>query len=146
MNPFCSSGGDEAKAAGETPSWAQVHEMANLFRLSGGHEDVEFQAGSVAKERRIVLKASFHVHVSTLDGFVKKVTFPGTMQLVTGHVILYAWYLAMCEALDAGGPAGDQWVLALWQMALTAGIHAEIITDGSALAMASIKANNELHV
>ena len=120
--------------------------MANLFRLSGGNEDVEFQAGSVAKERRILLKAPFHVHASTLDAFVKKATFPGTMELVTGHVILYAWYLAMCEALDAGGPAGDQWVLALWQTALSVGIHAEIITDGSALAMASLKASNELHL
>ena len=66
------------------------------------------------------------------------------MELVTGHVTLYAWYLAMCEALDCGGRAGDEWVLALWQAALTASIHAEIITDISEVAVKSLKANNEL--
>ena len=144
LHPFCTSGGDEANAAGEMPSWAQVHEMANLFRPSGGNQDVEFQEGCVAKEKRMFFRAPFHVHASTLDAFVKKATFPGTMELVAGHVILYAWCLAMFEALDAGGRAGNEWVLALWQAALTASIHAEIITESSALAVASLKANNEL--
>ena len=130
LHPFCASDGDEAKAAGETPSWAQVHEMANLFRLNGGNQDVEIPQGTMAKEKRMFFTAPFRVHASTLDAFVKKATFPGTLKLVTGHVILYAWYVAMCEALDAGGKAGQDWVLALWQAALTASIHAEIITDG----------------
>ncbi len=145
LHPFCATGGDEAKAAGETPSWAQVHDMANLFRPSGGNQDNEFEEGSVAKEKRMFFRVPFHVHASTLDAF-KKQTFPGTMGLVTGHVTLYAWYLAMCEALDVGGRAGDEWVLALWQAALTCSIHAEVITDHSALALASLKANNELFV
>ena len=62
LHPFCASGGDEAKAAGETPSWAQVHEMAAPFRRSGGNEDVELNVvkeGSVAKEKRICSKSRF---------------------------------------------------------------------------------------
>ena len=146
LHPFCESGGDEAKAAGETPSWAQVHEMANLFRLNGGNQDVEIRGGTVAKEKRMFFAAPFQVHASTLDAFVKKATFPGTLKLVTGHVILYAWYVAMCEALDVGGKAGQEWVLALWQAALTASIHADIITDDSSLAVTSLKANNEMYL
>ena len=77
MHPFhASDNEDEAKAAGGTPSWAQVHEMANLFRLNGGNKDVEIKEGTVAKEKRMCFTTPFHVHASTLDAFVKKTTSP----------------------------------------------------------------------
>ena len=58
--PFCVSDGDEAKAAGETPSWAQVHEMANLFRPNGGSSfNCRERVGMVAQEKRVFSQHPF---------------------------------------------------------------------------------------
>ena len=100
VNPFCASD-EDAKAAGEVPSWPRVHEMADVFRVVDGDRSTKV-AGTVAKEKRTRFRTPFHVHDSTLDAF-KKTTFPGNMALVTGHVLLYAWFLAMFEALEAAG-------------------------------------------
>ena len=102
-----------------------------------GHQLIKWQTSSasvrgrkekVTKEQRLLFRTPFFVHASILDA-LKKPTFPGTLDLVGGHVALYGWFLAMLEALDAGGPAADEWVWALWQAGLTASIHAQIVTS-----------------
>ena len=60
------------------------------------------ETGRVAKEKRLWFRALVQAHVSTLDALTKP-SFPGTLVLVSGHVILYGWYLAAFEALGAGG-------------------------------------------
>ena len=99
LNPFPTST-DAASSAGPAPTWEAVHLMAEQFRIS--QDPASTQAGRVAKEKRLLFRAPIQVHASTLDALTKP-SFPGTLELVSGHVILYGWYLAAFEALGAGG-------------------------------------------
>ena len=54
---------------------------------------------------------------------------------------MWGWYLAAFEALDAGN---TELAALLWQAALTATIQANVVTDTSALALLSMKVNNDL--
>ena len=80
----------------------------------------------LAKEKRLFFRSPLFVHASTLDA-LSKPSFPGTLELVSGHVALYGWYLAAYEALDASGCA-DERVWAVWQAGLTVSIHAQVVT------------------
>ena len=101
------------------------------------------ETGRVAKEKRLWFRALVQAHVSTLDALTKP-SFPGTLELVSGHVMLYGWYLAVFEALDAGGPAADEWNYMLWQAGLTVSIHAQVVTNPADLAALSLKASNDV--
>ena len=97
----------------------------------------------MAKEKRLLFRAPVQVHASTLEALTKT-SFPGTLDLVSGHVILYGWYLAMFEALDASGSGAEEWMLALWQAGLTISIHAQVVTNPADLAALSLKASNDV--
>ena len=136
LNPFTTSK-KHAEAAGPAPPWTTVHIMADMFRVEKALE----VKGKVAKEKRLWFRTPFFVHASTLDA-LKKPPFPGTLDLINGHVALYGWYLAMFEALEA---SSREWMLALWQAGLTVSIHAQMLTSLGDLAALSMRASNELY-
>ena len=142
LNPFTTSQ-ETAQAAGPPPTWESVHQMADQFRVGQDPPGQTEKGRKLAKEKRLLFRTPLFVHASTLDALAKP-SFPGTLELVSGHVALYGWYLAAYEALDAGGPAADEWVWALWQAGLTVSIHAQIVTSPSDLAAISLKASNEI--
>ena len=99
LNPFPPDA-EMSKCAGATPSWKSVHAAADAFRP----DDLKaFEMGSEGptRQKRILFPAVMAVHAPTLDGFLAE-AFPGNVQVVTGHVLIYAWYLAMFEALQGG--------------------------------------------
>ena len=100
LKPFTTSS-ETTIAAGPPPTWEAVHVMANQFRVSPGPPG-RTERGRVTREQRLMFKMPVHVHASTLDALTRQ-SFPGTLELVSGHVILYGWYLAAFEALGAGG-------------------------------------------
>ena len=133
---------EAANAAGPAPTWESVHRMADQFRVSQDPASTQ-EKGRVAKEKRLLFRAPVQVHASTLEALTKT-SFPGTLDLVSGHVILYGWYLAMFEALNASGSGAEEWMLALWQAGLTISIHAQVVTDPAELAALSLKASNDV--
>jgi len=99
LNPFPPDA-EMSKCAGATPSWKSVHAAADAFRP----DDLKaFEMGSEGptRQKRILFPAVMAVHAPTLDGFLAE-AFPGNVQEVTGHVLIYAWYLAMFQALQGG--------------------------------------------
>ena len=134
---------EAANAAGPAPTWESVHRMADQFRVSQDPASTRVETGRVAKEKRLLFRAPVQVHAPTLDTLTKP-SFPGTLELVSGHVMLYGWYLAVFEALDAGGPAADEWNYMLWQAGLTVSIHAQVVTNPADLAALSLKASNDV--
>ena len=136
LNPFTTCK-KHAEAAGPAPPWMTVHIMADMFRVEKALE----VKGKVAKEKRLWFRTPSFVHASTLDA-LKKPPFPGTLDLINGHVALYGWYLAMLEALEA---SSREWMLALWQAGLTVSIHAQISTSLGDMAALSLRASNELY-
>ena len=136
MNPFPSDA-DMTTCAGDTPSWKSIHGAADAFRV----DDKAFEMGSAgpARQNRILFPGVMAVHAPTLDVFIGD-TFPGNMQVVTGHVLIYAWYLAMFEALQGGHAL---WVASLFQAALTVTIRAHVCASTPELATLSIRLTNE---
>ena len=96
----------------------------------------------MAKEKRLWFRALVQAHVSTLDALTKP-SFPGTLVLVSGHVILYGWYLAAFEALNV---ENSEHMALLWQAAFTATLQAHIFEGPEQLALLSMKMSNEFHV
>ena len=141
LNPFPTST-EAANSAGPAPTWESVHLMADQFRVSQDPASTQ-ETGRVAKEKRLLFRAPVQVHASTLEALTKT-SFPGTLDLVSGHVIMYGWYVAMFEALDASGSGAEEWMLALWQAGLTISIHAQVVTDPAELAALSLKASNDV--
>jgi len=131
LNPFPSDA-QSSKCAGDTPSWKSIHSAADAFRP----DDIKaFEMGSEGPkgQKRILFPGVMAVHAPTLDGFLAD-AFPGNMQVVTGHVLIYAWYLAMFDALEGGHTL---WVASLFQAALTATIRAYVCASTPELATLS---------
>ncbi len=63
-------------------------------------------------------------------------SFAGSLEIVSGHLFFYAWFLAMHHALDGGNL--DQ-VARLWQCGLSVRAHAYVGLSPSELAVLSIK-------
>ncbi len=133
-NPFPASD-EETILAGDAPSWGNVNEMAELFRMPE-----TAKPGRLALDHRILFPVTLCAHASTLDDFGAE-TFPGTLRIVTGHAVIYAWYLAMCEALDS---PRKEWVASLWQAALTMGLQGVIAKNPEALAVVSMQRHSDM--
>ncbi len=136
-NPFPLSG-TRATIAGETPGWQAVHDMADFFRPFGLKQ--KRAADKVARDGRIQFPVVLCVHAPTLDAFTAA-TFPGTLDVLTGHAALYGWYLAMTEALIA---TDLPWIATLWQAGLTVSVQGVLAEDDQSLALLSMKQNNDL--
>lgn len=143
-NPF-PVGQDDAVAAGVTPSWPTIVEMAESMRPKPGASAPD---STVAKGKRVMFPVMLAVHAPSKDDFKGK-TFPGSLRVVTGHAAIYAWFLAMYEALDnpVGASTPDDvkdGVGALWQAALTVTFQGHIVPTVEDLAILSMQKNNDL--
>ena len=134
FNPFTTSG-ENSTCAGEVPSWAAVHSMAEHFRSAGGANK---KGGRVAKEKRLMFTMEFLVHARRAEDFHNS-SFPGNMNVVAGHAALYGWYLATFEELVGASTPGH--VAALVQAALTATVRAHVVEDHATLALLSMAFN-----
>ena len=143
INPFPADSHDDI-LSGDNNSWELVHSMADAFRFSrGASTPLQNKSGTIAKEKRVMFPVSLAVWAPNAEFYTSRVTFPGTMKLVTGHVAVWGWYLAMYEALDAGN---TEFVAVLWQAALTVTIQAHIIKERSSLAVLSMSISNTYFV
>ena len=137
---------EEAVLAGETPSWHTIREMAEAMRMKPGASSPG--SSSVAKAHRIIFPVTLTVHAPSMTDF-KGRAFPSNLRVVTGHAAIYAWFLAMFEALDSPNPVphrqdGNSWVAALWQAALTVTFQAHVVSSKHDLAILSMTKNNDL--
>ena len=66
--------------------------------------------------------------------------FAGSLSIVSGHVYLYAWYLGMWHALQAGNMVA---VASLWQAGLTVTIHLRAGLTATELAVLSIQQSEQ---
>ena len=94
----------------------------------------------MARSRRIHFPINLCVHAQTVDDFMFD-TCPGALQILTGHAAVYAWYLAMHDALRS--PKEPWWISALWQAALTVTFQARTLATHE-LALASLRLNNDI--
>ena len=138
VNPFPRE--QETTVAGETPSWAQVDDMAGLFRVrpsTAGDNPC-----NLAQKDRILFPVVLTVCAPKVADLACD-TFSGTLRLLTGHASIYGWFLAMFEALE-DGPAS--WVTALWQAALTVTIQSHVLADEAWIAVLSMRKNDDLRI
>ena len=84
--------GDLAIVAGSIPSWDDIERASELFR------DPAHDPDDVAKAGRVKFPGMLHVYASTLDEIERDV-FPGSLQILVGHPLVYGWRLAMQAAL-----------------------------------------------
>ena len=75
---------------------------------------------------------AFVWHAGTVTDIAEKHSFPGTVNIVTGHAMLWGWCVAAFRALTKGDV---EHIACLWQSALTASIQMHIITDARAMAL-----------
>ena len=99
--------------AGQTPSWTAVLEMEGLFELPAANAATTEQGeGLLAHTCRIQFPVTLDVYASTLGAF-QTLTFPGSLNIRTGHAAVYGWHKAMYEALIL--PDGNATIVAaLW--------------------------------
>jgi len=138
LSPFPASA-TTAECAGDTPAWSAVCALADIFRPS----DLDAFAaapGCLAREKRLLFPTALVVHAPTAEAFLET-EFPGSLQLVTGHVALYGWYKAMYEALAAGHAS---WIGALVQAGLTVTVRATLCASTPELAVLSMRASDEV--
>jgi len=140
INPFPDSPEGET-LAGDTNSWAHVTSMADALRAPGGASTPS--GGTVAKEKRLTFSVVFTVWAPNMAFYHNRASFPGTMNLVAGHVALWGWYVAVFDALCAGQ---TQLLALLWQAALTATIQGNIVKERSSLAVLSMGMSNSFFV
>ena len=109
-----------------------------MFVLSEANATTTEQGeGRVAQTCRIQFPVTLDVYASTLGAFQTS-TFPGSLNILTGHAAVYGWYKTMHEALIL--PDGNATIVAaLWQAAMTVSIKAAIVTCRQTLAIMSIK-------
>jgi hypothetical protein len=126
-NPFPSS--DEAVVvAGDPVLWEHVKEVA----------EVHFGASAVSRGHaiaRIVFPIALPIHVDD-ESLVGSGVFASALPLVSGHVYVYAWWVAMFTALDEGKISQ---VAALWQCALTVTMSVRMGMSHADLAIFSIQ-------
>ena len=138
MSPF-PQGDERTKIAGDTPSWSTVVATAVAFRP----DDIKtFEANEVegaARSKRILFPGVMSVHAPTLDSFLAE-AFPGNLDVLTGHAAIYAWYLAMYDALEGGHTL---WMASLFQAALTVTVRAHVCASTPELAALSIRCASE---
>jgi hypothetical protein len=141
--------------AGDPVLWSQVREVADThFKVPvasvneiaaspAKNKAPRSPASSPAKapaERRgeDVMRTLFPiplpVHVTEMNQ--AKNDKRSCLHVVSGHVYIYGWYLAMYEALDEGCA---QDILSLWQCCLTTTIHVRIGLTVTELSVLSIQ-------
>jgi hypothetical protein len=151
-NPFLANEDDEV-LAGDPVLWSQVREVAEShFKVAvtsikelasspaKGTAHAETRGKALAETQgpdvtRIVFPITLPVHGTEINK-AKNPSLKSCLHVLSGHVYIYGWYLAMHDALDAGSP---QDVLALWQCCLTTTLHVRVGLTLTELAVLSIQ-------
>jgi hypothetical protein len=83
---------------------------------------------------RIMFPITLPVHVTEINQ-AKNQYMLSCLHVLSGHIYIYSWYLAMYEALDAGFLQD----VSLWQCCLTATLHVRVGMSLTELAVLSIQ-------
>lgn len=94
--------------AGDPPRWSSVQELTTKYFTAAAFID----SGS---RHRLVFPAPLLVHAKSLDQ-VKCEHFDSSLELLSGHVFVYAWALGMQHAMVNSDAS---LIRALWEAALT---------------------------
>ena len=132
--PFPPESGDLAIVAGTTPTWDDIERASDLF------QDPAHNLDDVARAGRIKFPGMSHVYASTLDEIERDV-FPGTLQVLVGHPLVYGWHIATFHALTT---SQSLWIVRLWQAALTVTMHVVVNQSAELLAAKSMVAMDKL--
>ena len=92
---------------------------------------------------RIVFPFTLETHISDPHAF--KSRFPRDLPLVSGHIVMVAWWLCVLEALDSEKDDTNRLML-LWQCALSTTIRVQVVTDEQSLAMYSLRASENIRI
>jgi len=126
-NPFPSSP-EAVVVAGDPVIWEHVKEAA----------EVHFGVSAMSRGNaisRIVFPIALPIHVDD-EVLIRSGIFASALPLVSGHVYVYAWWVAMFNALDEGN---TNQVAALWQCALTVTMSVRMGMSHADLAIFSIQ-------
>ena len=88
-----------------------------------------------------MLVPSILVHVDTVDAATPENGFPGTLNVLCGHVYFYAWYWAMFKAMQANDMP---LIESLWQAILTVTIHCRVSLSMSEKMLWSMQQSEKL--
>jgi hypothetical protein len=130
-NPYAPIDGTDAVIAGDPLVWSDVVVAADAFFSIGACKSNAETPGNVG---RILFPTSVCVHVEGRAS-LNAAEFKGSLRLLSGHLLVTAWYLAMFKALTSpappqgGAPADGEWgslVVSLWQCCLTVTIHCRV--------------------
>ena len=116
--------------AGDPPTWADVEAVA---RLHFSHEALVASCSESGSVGRLVFPIVVPVHVSTVSAAA--VPEKG-MAVISGHVYLYGWYLAVFRAV---AQRDEKLLAALWQVGLTTTIFVRLNLKPHELAVFSMQ-------
>ena len=121
--------------AGSPPRWSHVKEIADKWFTREN-----MVGGSGGTRVRIVFPVPLIVHAESLDK-VNGTTFPGSLELLTGHIWVWGWACGFASAVRATDMA---LVTALVEAALTVTLHLRVGMSLAEKAAATI-ADSELN-
>ena len=116
----------------EDPGWSFVRDFASIAFLPSHVE---------GKRARVIFPTSFDTYVPSVEDLSGNEAAPKRLRLLGGHAVLYAWYLAMWEALCA---EDFQRATLLFEAALTVTIRVRVGSATSWMALESIHASERL--
>jgi len=127
--------GTGSAIAGSPPRWSHLKEIADKWFTREN-----LVGGSGGTRMRIVFPVPLIVHAESLDK-VKGTAFPGSLELLTGHIWVWGW---ACGLAAAQLTADMTLVTALWEAALTVTLHLRVGMSLAEKAAATI-ADSELN-
>ena len=102
----------------EEPAYATVWRYANQFFS----KDAAVVVGSTGYSR-LIFPMVLEGYVSKPEFVLQKDHFRSTVPLVGGHCVLYAWYLAMHQAIQQDD---KEWAALLWRCGLTVTLQVRV--------------------
>ena len=131
LNPFPAS--DTARVLlGDPPTWPQLQEVVNL------HFDTGPPHAPPSPVVRLVFPITVPAHVLSIAAATTAAGFQGSLPAVSGHIYIFAWYLAMHNALLGNDLAG---IAALWQCGLTVSTQVRVALSEEELTIWSLQSS-----
>jgi hypothetical protein len=138
IKPFCDSEADQV-IAGDPPTWAQVKEMAEAnFALKASHSQIAWRGHEL---HRLIFPCTCYVFLKDKEFALDTLVFNYSLNLLTGHVYVFAWWWAVYEAVRSQHLS---WIASLWQAGLTVTIHLRGVLDVRSLVQLSC-VQSEVH-
>ena len=114
LHPFAVSGTAQT-IAGAPPSWKNLSQATAFFFSAEGQQDHALATTQGAGVKRLVFPITIPAHCPAPEAGSAAGTL-GSFSVISGHIYLWAWYLAMFGALEGKDMLH---AASLWQMALT---------------------------